>query len=465
MKSSRASCPIDGARLLRALFVLLFALIAVAGGAAPVARAADPITVDAVSATANFPTEVVFSLKAHATGSRITRAVVSYNYTGEPTTGDVSATVTPGASVTAQARLNTRTHYMPPGVDISYYWTIEDDAGRHFDTPPQVLRYEDKRYAWQVAEDKAHNLRVHWYKGGASFGQALRKTAVAGLDRLQAGFGLTLTLPVEVWVYPDDASFTSALPPNLPEWVGGKAFVQNGVVAALIDPTFDADHEIRRIVPHELSHLVVYQATLNPYNTPPAWLDEGLAIYNQEVQDSEMDAQLQAAAEQGKLLRLRTLQGSFPADPDAATLSYAESASAVRFMIDHYGAAKVGAVLAAFRDGVTYDEALQAGAGTDTDGVDSAWRAALPYKQPQVAATASPVPSQSQPAGATPAVPATAAPTAAAAATAAPAATATAAPAPLPAEGSNLNAILLVAAACVLVAVGTIGLLAVRRRG
>jgi hypothetical protein len=35
----------------------------------------------------------------------------------------------------------------------------------------------------------------------------------------------------------------------------------------------------------------------------------------------------------------------------------------------------------------------------------------------------------------------------------------------LPAEGSNLNAILLVAAACVLVAVGTIGLLAVRRRG
>ena len=121
----------------------------------------------------------------------------------------------------------------------------------------KCIRYEDKRYAWQVAEDTAHNLRVHWYQGGASFGQALRKTAVAGLDRLQANFGLTLTLPVEVWVYPDDTSFTSALPPNLPEWVGGKAFVQNGVVAALIDPSFDADHEIRRIVPHELSHLVV----------------------------------------------------------------------------------------------------------------------------------------------------------------------------------------------------------------
>jgi peptidase MA superfamily protein len=464
MKSSRASCPSSGARLLRALFVLVFALVAVAGAAAPVARAADPITVDAVSATANFPTEVVFALKAHAPGSRITRAVVSYRYTGEPTTGDVSATFSPGASVTTQARLNTRTHYMPPGVAISYYWSIDDDAGHHLDTAPQVIRYEDKRYAWQVAEDTAHNLRVHWYKGGVSFGQALRKTAVAGLDRLQANFGLTLTLPVEVWVYPDDASFTSALPPNLPEWVGGKAFVQNGVVAALIDPSFDADHEIRRIVPHELSHLVVYQATLNPYNTPPAWLDEGLAIYNQEVQDSEMEAQLKDAAGKGALLRLRTLQGSFPADPEAASLSYAESASAARFMISHYGAAKVGAVLAAFRDGVTYDEALQAGIGTDTDGVDSAWRAALPYKQPQVAATASPAPATALPAAETPALPVTAAPTGAAA-TAAPTATITAAPAPLPAEGSNLNAILLVGAACVLVAAGTIGLLAVRRRG
>jgi hypothetical protein len=35
----------------------------------------------------------------------------------------------------------------------------------------------------------------------------------------------------------------------------------------------------------------------------------------------------------------------------------------------------------------------------------------------------------------------------------------------LPAEGSNLNAILLVGAACVLVAAGTIGLMAMRRRG
>ena len=99
-RSSRASCPISGARLLRALFVLVFVLVAVAGAAAPVARAADPITVDSVSATANFPAEVVFALKVHASGSRITRAVVSYRYTGEPTTGDVSATFSPGASVT-----------------------------------------------------------------------------------------------------------------------------------------------------------------------------------------------------------------------------------------------------------------------------------------------------------------------------------------------------------------------------
>ena len=136
--------------------------------------------------------------------------------------------------------------------------------------------------------------------------------------------------------------------------------------------------EIRRILPHELSHLVVYQTTQNPYNRPPVWLDEGLAITNQEAQEPEMATALKNATAAGALIRLRSLQGAFPADPDAAYLAYAESASVVRFLIARYGAAKVGATLTAFRDGVTYDEALRAGIGADTDALDAAWRAWAP---------------------------------------------------------------------------------------
>ena len=85
-------------------------------------------------------------------GSPITRAVVSYRFTGEAITRDVVATLTPAARVQVSAPLNTRSHYMPPGVEITYYWSLDDAAGDHLDTPPQQARYDDARYAWRVAE-------------------------------------------------------------------------------------------------------------------------------------------------------------------------------------------------------------------------------------------------------------------------------------------------------------------------
>ena len=43
------------------------------------------------------------------------------------------------------------------------------------------------------------------------------------------------------------------------------------------------DKDIRRAVPHEISHQVLHQATKNAFNSPPQWLDEGLATYWQET--------------------------------------------------------------------------------------------------------------------------------------------------------------------------------------
>jgi hypothetical protein len=454
----RASCRIRRARRAGALLLALaLALPALVGPAGLPARAAGAIVVDQAGATAAFPTSVSFTLEAHSAGSPITHAVVSYRFTGEAITRDVVATLTPAARVQVSAPLNTRSHYIPPGVDITYYWSLDDAAGDHLDTPAQRVRYEDTRYAWRVAGDTAHNLRAHWFRGGTAFGQQLVATAVSGLDRLQGQMGLTLTLPVEIWVYPDKDSFTSALPPNQPEWVGGQAMAENGVVLALIDPDTGGSFEIRRILPHELSHLVVYQTTQNPYNRPPVWLDEGLAITNQDAQEPQMATTLKNATAAGALIRLRSLQGAFPADPEAAYLSYAESASVVRFLIARYGAAKVGATLIAFRGGVTYDEALRAGIGADTDALDAAWRAWAPAAlgvspAAQTALAALPtLPAASATAGETPPAAASVTPPAA--------------PVPPGGAGTAMSPLLVAGAACALAALLALVALAVRGRG
>jgi hypothetical protein len=188
-------------------------------------------------------------------------------------------------------------------------------------------------------------------------------------------------VPVEAWVYPTEEDLLSALPPGEPEWVGGQAFPRLNVVVAFLADDDHAETEARRVLPHELAHLAVDAASRNPYNVPPVWLNEGLAVHNQQDGDPFLDEILERAARANALLPLRTLESSFPADPDEALLSYAESVSAVRFLLDRYGSERVQRLLAAFRQGVTYDEALQQALGVTVEQLDAAWRATLPLPQ------------------------------------------------------------------------------------
>ena len=74
------------------------------------------------------------------------------------------------------------------------------------------------------------------------------------------------------------------------------------------------------MVPHEISHLMLNQATWNPFNSPPNWLDEGLAVYLQETQESRFRQILDDAVDDGQLIPVRALNSSFPLDPDQARL-------------------------------------------------------------------------------------------------------------------------------------------------
>ena len=71
--------------------------------------------------------------------------------------------------------------------------------------------------------------------------------------------------------------------------------------------------------------------TRNPYNSPPAWLDEGLAVHNQETHDPAEVSVLKQAAEDGQLIPLKALSGSFGANDETAMLSYGESRSVIDF--------------------------------------------------------------------------------------------------------------------------------------
>lgn len=339
------------------------------------------VLVEEQSVEPHFPDNVRFRLKA--SGFETARAELNYRLVGDMVTAGVQAdieevTSRPNLDVT----LDLTTDYIPPGVEVEYYWTLTDEAGNTTDTPTATFKLVDEQYTWRSLSDPQGRVTVNWYEGGDDFGKLLLTVATGALDRLQNDIDVGLTRPAEIWVYATQDELLGALPVNIPEWVGGKAFPQLALVMAAIGDDDTAESEIKRTIPHELSHLVLYQATRNPYNVPPAWVDEGVAVYYQEAHDPAEEEALREAAENDALVPLLSLSGSFGAGEEAALLSYAESHSAVEFVLtdSRYGPEKLARTIAAFRQGVTYDEAFEAGLGATVEEIDEQWRASLPYE-------------------------------------------------------------------------------------
>jgi hypothetical protein len=365
------------------VLVLLYLFTTVAWAAPPTYAQATqtPLRVEAQDVRVDFPDTVEFSLRA--SGFEAERAQLNYTLVGYPVTSGVQADMDgPSSDLDLSVQLDLSVDYIPPGAQVEYYWTLTSPSDETADTPVKTFRLLDDRFDWRERSDAEGRVTVHWYEGSDGFGKALSDTATDALDRLRHDIGSGPDRPVDVWVYPTQDALLEALPSIVPEWVGARAFPELAMVLAAIEDDEYADLEIKRVLPHELSHIVLYHATRNPYNTPPAWLEEGIATYNQDVQDPGAEDALKFAAEDGALPPLRTLSSPFAADPDEALLSYAQSGSVVEFIMHdpRYGPEKLARTIGAFKEGVTYDEALKAGLGVSVDELDEQWRQALPYK-------------------------------------------------------------------------------------
>jgi hypothetical protein len=368
----------------RALLVaLLFALVLFVP--APTA-AQSAIQVLGSEAIVDFPRQIEFLLTAESSGAAITEVQLLYGATRSEALTIVDVPVQPGQRIQGRHTLDTRVYYSPPGTEMTFRWRIRDANGEEFTSEAQTFFVHDERHPW--SERTIDNLTIFWYRGGDTFGDALMDTSQRALSALQAEIGATLEQPVRVYVYASGQDMRSALQSNEVEWVGGQAWPGLGVIIAAIEP--DNLAEVQRIVPHELSHQVLSQATDNPYGGVPLWFDEGLAVRSQETRDSDFDSLIDRAAREGRLIPLQALASSFPADPAQARLSYAQSRDVVEYIIGAYGAAAVQDLVAAFGTAVPVDTALQTALGRSVDELDAEWRATLPIAEIQP----TPVPAQ-----------------------------------------------------------------------
>jgi tetratricopeptide (TPR) repeat protein len=135
-----------------------------------------------------------------------------------------------------------------------------------------------------------------------------------------------------------------------PEWAGG---VYDGKIRVPVQGAMKNSREFERVLTHEFTHALIKD--LAPRGVPQ-WLNEGLAMYF-EGSDSPKQIVPPAAASKHTLARLeRPFSGM---DTDAAAQAYAQSAAAVKLLMDEAGAPALVGILTDLGRGMAFAESFE----------------------------------------------------------------------------------------------------------
>lgn len=361
------------------------------------AAAAEPATITRNEAQSDFGKEVRFELEATSASSikelKFLYALGINNEEDVLAFTEAAPEWQPNSkSVEASFIRDTSIEYLPVGVTIRYKWVLIADDGTVTETPVNSVVYLDTRFEWR--ERTQRGITVRWYAGDDAWGDSMIEAAVRGLDRLEQRIGGAVKNPMTITVYENTADMREALPPNSAEWIGGQAQPSLGLIVGAIAPGDEPERD--RLIPHELSHLVMAQATRNNYGSTPVWFEEGVAVVNQDIKDPDFADRVDEAAEDGALIPLRALASNFPSDPEQARLSYAQSESVVRYIEGEYGVEGIAKLVEQFKQGVTDDVAVQSALNISLDKLNEDWRATLPEaeRQPKPVTGADTAPSE-----------------------------------------------------------------------
>jgi len=324
------------------------------------------------SVEVEFPLQLGFNLSVE---SDVSITDIRLHYTVDrqsfaQVTGEVYVEFVPATTVeTSWTWDMKKTGGLPPGSSVEYWWTVKDANGGRVETSPVQVQFDDNRYSWQSLTKG--EVTVYWYEGEQSFAEEIMLSVQQALVRLAEDTGAYVKEVVKIYIYGSSQDLQGAMIyPQ--EWTGGAAFTRYSTIVIGIAP--DNLSWGKRVIAHELTHLVIHQMTLNPYNDLPTWLDEGLAMYNEGELSPTFTAYLNRAIAEDTLISVRSLSSPFSAYGEQSRLSYAESYSLVEFLISKYGRGKMLELLNIFSEGSTYDGALSKVYGFDTDGLDTMWQ-------------------------------------------------------------------------------------------
>ncbi len=346
---------------------LLLMLLALPESPAKATSQAD-IKVSPTSIENKFPDFVKFKVKI---SSEVTleKAWFVFSVGGEPYNA-IPLDVTPGKLLHLEYIILTHKWTIFPSTPIAFHWDVFPESGEKISSAEEVFYYDDTRFKWKRLEGDA--FTVVWHDRPPAFGEQVAKAAELAMADQARFYGVKLEKPIQIVIYNTEDEYTYWFRSN--DWSWGSVDVQSGITAQVVEEAEGAQFWLNNIIPHEISHLYFYQVTHNALNKPPVWLNEGLAQYNEFVDNRDCLEEAQKAMLAGDYIPLDDLSDWFTSDIEAEIdLSYCESYSAVYYMVNTYGEKSLLNLLAAYKRGDNEEKVFSSALGVNPAEFEQDW--------------------------------------------------------------------------------------------
>lgn len=320
-------------------------------------------------ATYAFGQTMRFTLEAESE-QLISAASLLFNTPELANTYVVNFDVAPSRSLSLTHELSLSQLQLAPFTTVSYWWELTVD-GRQERVRGDTFTYADDRFQWQTLSDG--DVTVHWTDANVSLGQMALDILAEARPRLQTIIPAVPEQPVQIYIYPSTADLRSALRLTGRDWVGADAQPELGVLLVTAVNPRTAAFDLGQDIPHELAHLMLYEATHPGYERVPRWFEEGLATLAETAPNPDHDVILQQAVVDQATVPFVALCETFPASEVEARLAYAQSASFIRFIQATYGSQALAGMVRAFADGAGCETAVRRVLDTSLDRLNAQW--------------------------------------------------------------------------------------------
>lgn len=347
----------------------------------------EPIRVNSTSYEIDFPNEVAFRLEAEA-DFEITEITLLYRLGGQRVRILGYPSFTSSTRVTAGFRVKTGgASYLPSGVDIEYYYVIQDSQGNAFESERLYLEYKDPAYTWQRVQ--RGDLIILWHDRPRDGVVKVAEEVSRRLEPVKSLLGLETPKPMKAVIFNSSREAGRSFP-----FVSGAAtdgHVYGGFAFGDLDVFVLSSLRSDGMV-HEMTHLLMDEALTSPLARIPAWLNEGLAMYF-EPSPRGREVVVSQALREDRLLPLRSM-GNIPGRPRDIGIFYAQSLSVVRHMMDAHGQERMAALIMAINDGKGVEEAVPEVYRMSLEELEQEWKSQLagepsvaPFVDPGTAGT------------------------------------------------------------------------------